>query len=668
MDSAKVQPPVAAGSNIHTIITKWYFTPTQLHHHRIPPSNQVQQDARVQKLLKAAARDDFTMDPRGVSNVGWGLARMKVQDPAVWSQVQRQGLEQARGGIQAPEAQARPLLVPMMDLATSNVAAAGGVLFALANLAAGKVKELGEEGGTLLSIEARRGIESDVKLMQAGRLGAALVSDLWLASSLLRGLARLSATKVNELVQDGGDVVWALAEASVLADMQRMDAFTRRDYKDKAKGFKAQEISLLLWALAVSHVAVEQELVRALSRAAVARADDFKPQEMANMTWALATMKERPSEELVTALSRVAVGKKADFSPQAIANLLWAFATLSIKPSPSLVEAMSAEAVRLSEHFIPQDISNLMWAYATLGCDITPELATHMAKAATARADAFKPQNVSNLLWSFATLRITPDAEMVQALTKVVAARAKQFKPQELANTWWALATLGAHAEMEGPLSVAVSEAMAKKVGDFKARELSTMMWGFATARLKPDAKLVESVAEAALRLVSTEKAPNSSFDDFDTHSITMLLWSLAKCGVLEDQVPLCEALLRAAEERIDTLDVRHIANIAWALATARVAPDFADAVWLRAEQLCYERGPNGFKPQEVLRAYSFSSDMVAPPCHHTFYPLHLTLHSFAKLHTGFQFDVGCGHCFHPDSPFPRRRAGHTLCPLFGVV
>jgi hypothetical protein len=631
-------------------------------------SNKVQQDARVQKLLKAAARDDFTMDPRGVSNVGWGLARMKVQDPAVWSQVQRQGLEQARGGMHAPEAQARPLLVPMMDLATSNVAAAGGVLFALANLVAGKVKELGEEGGTLLSIEARRGIESDVKLMQAGRLGAALVSDLWLASSLLRGLARLSATKVNELVQDGGDVIWALAEASVLADMQRMDAFTKRDYKDKAKGFKAQEISLLLWALAVSHVAVEQELVRALSRAAVARADDFKPQEIANMTWALATMKERPSEELVTALSRVASEKRVDFSPQAIANLLWAFATLSIKPSPSLVEVMSAEAVRLSEHFIPQDISNLMWALATLGCDITAELATHMAKAATARADTFKPQNVSNLLWSFATLGITPDAEMVQALTKIVVARAKQFKPQELANTWWALATLGTHVTMEGPPCVAVSEAMAKKVGDFKARELSTMMWGFATSGLKPDAKLVESVAQAAMRLVSTEKAQNSSIDDFDTHSITMLLWSLAKCGVLVDQVPLCEALLRAAEERIDTLDARHIANIAWALATARVAPDFADAVLLRAEQMCYAPGPNNFNPQEVLRSYSSSYDMVVPPCYHSPNSLHLTLHSFAKLHIGRQFAVVIRDCCHPATAYPWKSTGHTLYPICGVV
>jgi hypothetical protein len=218
------------------------------------------------------------MEPQGVANTAWGLAKMRVSpsDP-IWQNIMRRSVK----------------------LNTRN--------FEPQTIA------------NLMWAFATAGVTPDAALVEAMSTAAISKSDRFLPQNI-------------------ANLMWALATSGVPPDAALVEAMSSVAVS-KSQDFNSQNITNLMWAFATLGVTPDAALVQAMSAEAVSKANAFNSLAISGLMWAFATSGLSPDAALVRAMTSEAILKKGDFDAQEIANLMWAFATLGISPDVALVQA-----------------------------------------------------------------------------------------------------------------------------------------------------------------------------------------------------------------------------------------------------------------------------------------------------------------------------------------
>lgn len=371
----------------------------------------------------------------------------------------------------------------------------------------------------------------------------------------------------------------------------------------------------------------------------------------------------------------MAEGPKKPFRMQEYANLLWAWATAG-RADPIVFGTVIRSLMKQqrlifespdddSEPF-PQEWSNSVWAFATAqvynGHEELLDFVAELMQRDAGFVDRYKPQELSNTVWAIATLlsnQATPltQSEEQSALVilrqcaKSLIRRVSAFKTQELSNTIWGLATLGFgqkpledlgynnyvvltsqelasdRALLDGTVD-AITRAAMPLLRRFRSQELNNMAW--ALARLEDQNQKSEGV-EAVLRGIGMQLCDPKR--QATSQDISMVLWSLATLGFLDDEMYRGIAA-QGTRQQASGFKPQELSNTVWALATAEVnvgevdafdtslvpppqrpkVRDPATACFGIAAQQLMQR-PYEFKPQEIKDVlWSFSKVGIRHP------------------------------------------------------
>lgn len=287
---------------------------------------------------------------------------------------------------------------------------------------------------------------------------------------------------------------------------------------DRATGFKPQELSNSLWAMATAGInlgkdkdafdtslvpeairpRVQDPVTRCFAIAAdelMRRPHEFKSQEIKDVLWSFSKVGirhprlfKRIAEHLVGGDSndddntnnysnkQAALPPRSfdSYSPQGLGNTAWAYARQA---------QLSEEVVdRIGKGALATSLSNGRLAVYTTSYFDIGETLLHRFFSALAEADLrlhdnlskLKPQDLSNTAWTFAVLGLRHSAfcdaakrQLVERMERLVYAKQGKalstardaFKGQELSNLLWALATLDIPA---GDILSCVGEYMHK--------------------------------------------------------------------------------------------------------------------------------------------------------------------------------------------------------------
>lgn len=218
-------------------------------------------------------------------------------------------------------------------------------------------------------------------------------------------LVRRHARHIYDDVLDGrqlANTVWAAATLSAAATLPKSfvpGVATR--LASHAERLDHQAVSNSLWAFASLEVRYSGE---ALRRIASCRAfkdpSGFKPQELSNTIWALATC----GTACASGLPENAAARRRELEPQHLANVAWALAT-AVVPDRGVLDAIVSEAQDKLDEFKPQEVANTSWALASASArDGNEQVIASLACAASKRAAEFNNQEFVNICWAFAEL------------------------------------------------------------------------------------------------------------------------------------------------------------------------------------------------------------------------------------------------------------------------
>ena len=494
--------------------------------------------------------------------------------------------------IRAINALTEALLSNVAQLGEFGNQAVANLLWALAKLVENglQLDQGGLANGAVTALLTQVVQEAQVASHQAGFIPQHIANLLW-------ALAKLVENGLLKLDQGG------LGSGAVMALLPQVVQVAQ--VASHQTGFKPQEITNLLWALAklVENGLLQLDQGSLANRAVTAllpqmvqvasHQPGFKPQEIANLLWALAKLVENGLLKLdqgdlangaVTALLPQVVqvaqvaSHQAGFKPQEIANLLWALAKLVENGLLKLdqgglanraLTALLPQVVQVASHqagFTPQGVANLLWALVKL---VENGLQLDQGDLAYGAVTALLPQVV----------------QVAQ-----VASHQTGFKPQEITNLLWALAKLvenGLHKLDQGGLAHGAVMALLPQVvqvashqAGFKPQEIAILLWALA--------KLVENgllqldqggLANRALTALLPQVMQVASHQaGFKPQEITNLLWALAKLvenGLLQlDQGGLANRAMTALLPQVVQVashqarfKPQEIANLLWALA-----------------------------------------------------------------------------------------------------
>ncbi|KAJ1458155.1 hypothetical protein M885DRAFT_614507 [Pelagophyceae sp. CCMP2097] len=498
-------------------------------------------DALVAAATEAAPR----LEPRGLSNVVWAAAKLKVDDDALYDAVSRAAERKA------PQFAAQALSNTAWAFATAE--RASPQLFeslaraAKRQLPTFKPQELSNMAWAFARVEFA-GDEGDL-------FGGISVS-------ALKALERFKPQEVANLV-------WAFSrlhfyDGELLRGVSNLcltqDAFLG--------GCTSQNLANLLWAFATAGHA-DDALFQAVSTEASRRdVSKFTPQDHANICWSLAVFRIEDTAFLEAVAAKAVL---EDFGPQALANTVWAFARCQVD-RPDFFISVALRAAPQIQDFNPRELASTASAFAATAqnrgagkrveahLDAAPTaedvLFDAISAQVSARAATFGPQELTVTAAAFSRKRILAP-KMYSAIAKAAVETIADFSAHELSTLARAFAVSGFEAV---PLFEAVAFEAVGKIEEFTPRELSGLAWAFATAEISAPALFAAIAADSTPQRIAS----------FDAKNIANTAWAAATAGVVAPV--LFNTLAAAAVQRVGEFDAPALASTLWALAAAGAA------------------------------------------------------------------------------------------------
>ena len=336
-----------------------------------------------------------------------------------------------------------------------------------------------------------------------GSTTAEVAKELFEESALGEELVRGLAIAVEERVgmfnpQECANTMWAFAKCSAYTTHAERGARALakriRDEDNWISGgnFQCQHVSNVTWACAKLNMSDDKQLVGVLSRVCKTYANDLNAQELSMILWALATLMIS-DHTVMDALANAAAKKAEESSAQQMATSAHALAKFGIYNVP-LMSAYKFHATKRRDEFQPRDIAFLAWAYAKLDLK-APKLFEMFSQVAgdamrDSKHQTFTPHHLTLLLWSFAMLN--EDTEtllpvLIQAMTTML----DEFNSRDLTNTAWALAALGCD---DRKFISAIGACAKKKLNDFNSQELLKFLGSYERLGVD-DSSLAEAVS-----------------------------------------------------------------------------------------------------------------------------------------------------------------------------
>ncbi|KAJ1475972.1 hypothetical protein T484DRAFT_1826533 [Baffinella frigidus] len=211
-----------------------------------------------------------------------------------------------------------------------------------------------------------------------------------------------------------------------------------------AENLEAQNISMILWALATLESTPPANVLAALEAQLLALSPELTPQGIANSAWAFAKLKVTLSPALAEALETRFLFIASEFQAQDIAILLWAFATMRITPSPLFFQGLQRRAEPMCGKFGPHDVAMVVWALGKMHVQVEGGLMAALEKRATQVAIRMDASQMTMVVVGLGEMGERVSSILLEAVMSRVLAVAPQLAPREVAGVMQHLVTIGA--------------------------------------------------------------------------------------------------------------------------------------------------------------------------------------------------------------------------------
>jgi hypothetical protein len=273
------------------------------------------------------------------------------------------------------------------------------------------------------------------------------------AAAVRRLPAALLEAGANRHTSKPVHVLYALCKTPADITLQYQAIITQQllpAYVQKLAATKAQDISNVVYGIAVSGLGLDANTLQQLLAAFVGVRHTAAPQQLANTVWAVATMGQQvPAEQLRLVLDAF-VGMRQQANPQELANTVWAVATMGQQVPAEQLRLVLDAFVGMRQQATPQNVANTVWACAKLGF-FPEQLLAAPGLATLLRADT--PQGLANAAWACGQLGHRDEQLMAALLAEAGERLAQQAGPgssrdgrsltaQQLCSLCWAVAVL----------------------------------------------------------------------------------------------------------------------------------------------------------------------------------------------------------------------------------
>jgi hypothetical protein len=264
--------------------------------------------------------------------------------------------------------------------------------------------------------------------------------------------------------------------------------------------------------------ALQQQLVPTF----MAKASAASAQDISNVVYGMAVSKQRLPKEIVQQLVTVFAGELQQAAPQAVANTLWGVATMDQKVPIWQLQQMLAAFVSMLQQAKPQNVSNVLWAVASMDQQVPDWQLQQLLGAFISMLQQAKPQEVSNTLWAVATMDQDLPAGQLQRLVAASVSMLQQAKPQEVSNLLWACAKLGFL-----PQQLLAAPGLTGLLLADTRQGLANAAWACGQVGHRGEQLMVALLAEVERRLAAADrKGSNSS--KFSSQGLCNLCWAVA--------------------------------------------------------------------------------------------------------------------------------------------
>uniref|UniRef100_A0A383VC34 RAP domain-containing protein n=2 Tax=Tetradesmus obliquus TaxID=3088 RepID=A0A383VC34_TETOB len=272
------------------------------------------------------------------------------------------------------------------------------------------------------------------------------------------------------------NVVYGLCTAPAAITRQHQAALQQQlmpAFVAKLPAVNAQDISNVLYGMAVSGQLFPDEVVQRLMAAFVDQLQHAKPQNVSNTLWAVATMGQTMPDWQLQQLLGVFVSILQQAKPQEVSNTLLAVAKMGQTAPAGQLQQLLAAIVSMLQQAKPQEVSNTLLACAKL-CFLPQQLLAAPGLAGLLLADT--PQGLANAAWACGQLGHRDEQLMAALLAEVTqrlgaaldsdGSNCDEFTSQALCNVCWAVAVLDLqqHAQQVLQLAQACSSIWAGMV------------------------------------------------------------------------------------------------------------------------------------------------------------------------------------------------------------
>ena len=262
------------------------------------------------------------------------------------------------------------------------------------------------------------------------------------------------------------NVLWALAR--LRCDLDEIDMLVG-DLAGRAAATvhnaQPKHLATVVWAFAVLGHEPRSRLLRAIAIRVMDTADDFRAPDVVNMLWAYARWTRLAplnsphglpgAKDVVKELSRVALANLADFTPYQCANLAWSLAILDADVQPRSLASILDRAASDPDGLDDTALTHTIWAIGVKGTEIDGaggSFQTLLAEAAKRALDrGVGRTGAAGVLWACGRLRVTPREGQAGALLDCLLTveeegepRGKNLQPQPLVHGLWGI------CQMEG--------------------------------------------------------------------------------------------------------------------------------------------------------------------------------------------------------------------------
>lgn len=467
-NTSESQPtPSTTGSNAHPNLV----------------AHDLQQWRVLVQLVLLLVRERITqMDPRGIANLVWAIARLTALDsPGV-------GL---RGeGSRVPVTVSALLQAShSLHLGSFSTQQLTNMLWAVASLDPHLHSSIIPEGWTVRMLSA-------VQLQMTKCSGQSLSNAVWAsvrlghhpnpawfaaftqqthAVALSQGLCHQSLANILTSLT-------ALPPATTAAIPAHWWADILSSSTPHISTFDPQSLANTVWACARLGITPPSDWTAAYSQASSRVMHSFTPQQLSSCVWACAKLQCGQKPRWVSRALDAAQPRLREYNDQALAMLSWALSRLGAKPSAEWQAAWHAASVDRLQLFSPQALSMCLHAHASWAvlnrkqdatlpslehkalsdvwlATLSTALQTHMVRLRGTRkrrtrkdqpssvmsepTPSIQAREVTSCLVSLVSCECTPPSDLLRRAGEHVASCAAEFTPDELSTSIMMLARLG---------------------------------------------------------------------------------------------------------------------------------------------------------------------------------------------------------------------------------